>query len=43
MNTYVPGTVNLLMLIISIWGSCCCYSHSVDEDLRHGEEVVVIV
>lgn len=44
MNTYVPGSVNLLMLIINTGGSCCYYySYSVDEELRHGEEVVVIV
>lgn len=40
-NTYyVPGTANLLTLIINVLGSCYSfYSHSVDEELRHGEEV----
>lgn len=31
---------NLLILTVNILGSCySCYSHSVDEELRHGEQV----
>lgn len=40
-NTYyVPGTANLLILIVNILGNCYFFnSHSVDEELRHGEQV----
>lgn len=38
----VPGTVHLL-IVINTGGSCCCYSHSVDEELRHGGEVAFVV
>lgn len=37
----VPGTVHLL--IVTNIGGSCYYSHSVDEELRHGEEVAFIV